>query len=144
MVATINPIKDQNGYYCESFRKCVIIEVIENHLPIRQAVRYFWKTTSRREEALYTKTVRSWVNVFKKYGVYIMKDLNKIPLTREDFTPTEELLKIENVTDFDEACKLIKKLQMAVIHQNAVIGVYKEKVDLITPYINDILKKKSK
>lgn len=144
MVATISPMKDQNGYYCKEFRKSVIIEVVENHLPIRQVVRHFWKTKSHREEGLYTKTVRSWIKVFKKYGVYIMKDLNKIALKGKDFTPTEELIKIESVNDFDEACKLIKKLQMAVIHQNAVLKVYQEKADFIEPYLTDILKKNSK
>lgn len=128
MVANINAIKDINGYYCKNFRKCVIIDIVENKIPLRQVVRKHWHTSSRREENLYTKTVRSWIKLFHKYGVYIMKDLNKIPLKGKDFTPTEELIKLDSVSDFDEAAKIIKKMQMALIYQNEVINLYKSKL----------------
>lgn len=121
MATTIYPMKDSNGYYCKEFRKCVIIDIALNKLPLRKVVRKYWKTTSRREENLYTKTVRSWLKLFYKTGVFIMKDLNKIPLKGKDFTPTEDLIKLESVKDFDEAAKIIKKMQMALIYQDEVI-----------------------
>ena len=68
-----------------------------------------------------------------------MKDLNEIPLKGKDFTPTEDLIKLESVKDFDEATKIIKKMQMALIYQDEVIKLLNGK--LSEKDVNSVKKK---
>ena len=86
-------IKDANGKYTLNFRKCVIIEVVENHTSIRETIRMYWNVYTKREINLYTKTVRSWVRLYNKFGVYIMerKKGYNIHLKKDDFKSNDEL-----------------------------------------------------
>ena len=122
-------IKDANGKYTQNFRKCVIIEVVENQTSIRETVRMYWNVYTRREINLYTKTVRSWVRLYNKFGVYIMEHKKgfNIHLKKDDFKSNEELLSIGDISDINEANKIIKQLQLALMQKTQYADYYKKK-----------------
>ena len=122
-------IKDANGKYTLNFRKCVIIEVVENHTSIRETIRMYWNVYTKREINLYTKTVRSWVRLYNKLGVYIMerKKGYNIHLKKDDFKSNDELLAIGDIDDIYEANKVIKQLQLALMQKTQYADYYKKK-----------------
>ena len=128
-------IKDANGKYTLNFRKCVIIEVVEKQTSIREAVRIYWNVYTRREEDLYTKTVRSWIKLFNKFGVYIMNRKKTIDLTlrKEDFRTNEELLAFEDFDNIEETAKTVQRLKLALLQQQQLTEYYKKKHQMKKP-----------
>ena len=54
--------------YSTEFKICVILDLAQNNLSYREAVRKYWKTSSRKEEDLYRRNVRNWYRTYFKHG----------------------------------------------------------------------------
>lgn len=55
--------------YDAKFKIMVILDVVKNDLPVRVAVRKYWKVTTREEIDRYRQTVRYWRRVYKSKGL---------------------------------------------------------------------------
>ena len=60
--------KGNRRKYDAEFKKCVILDLVRNHLSYREAVRKYWGTSSRKEEDLYRRNVRIWYRIYLKDG----------------------------------------------------------------------------
>ena len=54
--------------YSEKFKKRVILEIVENRLSYRAAIRKYWGVDSRRDIDRYRSTVRRWVQCYLGKG----------------------------------------------------------------------------
>lgn len=61
--------RKHQGKYDTKFKIRVIMDLVQNDLSYRAAVRKYWKTSSRKEEDLYRRNVRNWHRTYLKHGV---------------------------------------------------------------------------
>lgn len=61
--------KTKQRKYSPEFKVAVIMDMRENHLAYREAIRKHWHTKDRYEEGLYLKTIRKWERIFLEEGV---------------------------------------------------------------------------
>lgn len=54
--------------YSAEFKISVIMNMRENHLAYREAVRKYWNTKNRSQEDLYLKTLKQWERIFLEEG----------------------------------------------------------------------------
>ena len=62
--------KEKVKKYSTEFKKSVILDLVQNNLNYREAVRKYWGTTSKAETDRYRTTVRDWHRIYLKYGEY--------------------------------------------------------------------------
>lgn len=55
--------------YDAKFKIMVILDVVKNDLPVRVAVRKYWKVITREEIDRYRQTVRYWRRVYESKGL---------------------------------------------------------------------------
>jgi len=110
--------------YSEKFKKRVILEIVENRLGYRAAVRKYWGVDSRRDIDRYRSTVRRWVQCYLGKGEDVLKHTEKTKDIPEESLPDkpppqtmEELLK-ENFELRMEVAYL-KKLRALVLAKEA-------------------------
>lgn len=110
--------------YSEKFKKRVILEIVENRLSYRAAIRKYWGVDSRRDMDRYRSTVRRWVQCYLGKGDDALKRREKPKDIPEEDLPDkpppqtmEELLK-ENFELRLEVAYL-KKLRALVLAKEA-------------------------
>ena len=57
----------ENKRYSTEFKMCVIMDIRENHLSYREAVRKYWKC-SEVKETNYIKQIQRWERIFLEEG----------------------------------------------------------------------------
>ena len=60
--------KKFNTKYSPEFKLSVIMDMRENHLSYREAVRKYWGTKSETEEDKYKGRVKSWERIYLEEG----------------------------------------------------------------------------
>ena len=61
-------VKQFHSKYSAEFKLSVILDLMQNNLNYREAVRRHWNTSSKTEEDRYRTTVRDWHRIFLEYG----------------------------------------------------------------------------
>ena len=54
--------------YSAEFKLSVILDLVQNNLNYREAIRRHWNTSSKKEEDRYRTTVRDWHRIYLEYG----------------------------------------------------------------------------
>ncbi len=61
--------------YSPEFKLSAILDKKMNNLGYRETVRIHWQTTSRQQEELYVKTLRTWERIYLEEGEFgLMKE----------------------------------------------------------------------
>ena len=54
--------------YEAEFKKCVILDMLDNGLSIHEVVRKYWHVTAKRDIDKYRSTVRAWKRIYAEKG----------------------------------------------------------------------------
>ena len=68
--------------YDAKFKIMVILDIVNNGLPLRSAIRKYWDVTTREEIDCYRQTVRYWRHIYDSKGLsgFMEKEPKQQPL----------------------------------------------------------------
>ena len=95
--------------YSPKFKLSVILDLVQNHLNYREAIRRHWSTSSKRDEDSYRPTVREWHRIYLEKGAdgFMAQSKSKTSKPMPASTEVNDL-----VAEIERLKKQVKRLQM--------------------------------